>query len=593
MNTIVCPSCRAPLPFDVAFCPRCGAPSPAVRSAVAPREVPEAELRARLDRALGDGFEVRRLLCRGARADVFEVWERSIGRRLAVKVLRPDVEWTAAMIAAFKAGTGVIARLNHPNILPVHFVGECEGLVYYARPFVEGQSLDWRLRTGGPLPLDEALALADQLLQALHHAHGQGVVHGGVKPANILLDAPTGRPLLADFGVARLADCAPARDLSGERAGAAYEAPEQRDDGHPGDARADVYGIGAVLLQSVTALLPTEGNPFAPPPPGVAPRTDRAAPPVESLPRWLADAIARAVSRRPSDRYESASAFREALLAGRRGGSAEPVPAAPLARRLADGGAVVLLPEDRVPSGAIGAAPATQASPARPAAPSPRPERPEPRPRPTRRVWPWLLLLLLLAGGAFAAWRGLTVPKLVVTNRLTLPVGVIIGGTTEQIIEPGASLEREIPRVGEAIVAWEMVRPRTADGAPIGEAIRGGARLPARRGTVAYMITPRLGDTTYFAPLITNGTGSPLRVRVNAGSADVRDCACAIPPGAVRAPIGYYRLYANSSVEARDTAGRVAVFRDLGAAVDRRSGSVGLRFDARDLRPARRGRGTR
>ena len=590
MNAIVCPSCRAPLPFDVAFCPRCGAPSPAVRSTVAPREVPEAELRARLDRALGDGFEVRRLLCRGARADVFEVWERSIGRRLAVKVLRPDVEWTAAMIAAFKAGTGVIARLNHPNILPVHFVGEGEGLVYYARPFVEGQSLDWRIRTGGPLPLDEALALANQLLQALHHAHGQGVVHGGVKPANILLDAPTGRPLLADFGVARLADCAPARDPSGERAGAAYEAPEQRDDGHPGDARADVYGIGAVLLQSVTALLPTEGNPFAPPPPGVRPRADRAEPPVESLPRWLADAIARAVSRRPSDRYESASAFREALLDGRRGGAADPVPAAPLARRLADGGAVVLLPEDRVPAGAIAATPA--AAP-RPGAPSPRAERPEPRPRRRRRVWPWLLLLLLVAAGAFAAWRGLTVPKLVVTNQLSLPVGVIIGGTTEQIIEPGASLEREIPRVGEAIVTWEMVRPRTADGAPIGEGIRGGARLPARRGTVAYMITSRLGDTTYFAPLITNGTGVALRVRVNAGSADARDCACAVPPGAVRAPIGYYRLYANSSVEARDTAGRVAVFRDLGAAVDARSGSVGLRFDARDLRPAPRGRGAR
>ena len=587
MNAIVCQSCRAPLPFDVAFCPRCGAPSPAIRSAVAPREVPEAELRTRLERALGEGFEVRRLLCRGARADVFEVWERNLGRRLAVKVLRPDVEWTPAMIAAFKSGTGVISRLNHPNILPVHFVGEGEGLVYYARPFVEGQSLDWRLRTGGPLPIDDALALADQLLEALHHAHGQGVVHGGVKPANILLDAPTGRPLLADFGVARLADCAPARDLSGNRAGAAYEAPEQRDDGHPGDARADVYGIGAVLLQSVTALLPTEGNPFAPPPPGVAPRTDRAAPPVEAIPRWLAEAITRAVARRPSDRHESASAFRDALLAGRRSGATDLVPAAPLVRRLGDGASVVLLPEDRIPPGA----PAAPVAPPR-AAGAPQAERPEPRRRPRRRVWPWVLLLLLLLAGGFAAWRGLSGPRLVITNRLALPAGVIVGGTTEQIVEPGASLEREIPRGGEAIVTWEMVRPRTADGAPIGEGMRGGARLPAGRGVLAYTIAPRLGDTAYFAPLITNATGAPLRVRVNAGSAEARDCACAVPPGAVRAPVGYYRLYANSTVEVRDSAGRVAVFRDLGAAVDRRTGTVGLRFDARDLRPAPAGRRT-
>ena len=558
-----------------------------MRSAVTVRDLPEAELRSRLVRALGEGFEVRRLLCRGARADVFEVWERSIGRRLAVKVLRPDVEWTPAMLATFKAGTGVIARLNHPNILPVHFVGEGEGLVYYARPFVEGESLDWRIRTGGPMPIDDALRLALQLLEALHHAHGQGVVHGGVKPANILLDAGTGRPLLADFGVARLADCAPARDLSGARAGAAYEAPEQRDDGHPGDARADVYGIGAVLFQSVTALLPTEGNPFAPPPPGVAPRTDRAAPPVESMPRWLADALAKAVSRRPSDRFESASAFRDALEAGRRAGASEPVPAAPIARRLADGGAVVLLPEDRVPAGAPG--PAAAPPPRRPT-PEPRAERAErPEPRPRRRgrsPWPWLALLLLLLAGGYVAWRELMAPALVVTNRLALPVGVIVAGGNEQIVEPGTSIERDVARGSETTVSWEMVRPRTADGAPIGEGLRGGARLPADRRALALEITPRQGDTAYFAPLITNATGSPLRVRVNAGSADARDCACAVPAGAQRAPIGYYRLYANSTVEVRDTAGRVATFRDLGAAVDGRTGIVGLRFDARDLRPA-------
>ena len=82
-------------------------------------------------------------------------------------------------------------------------------------------------------------------------------------------------------------------------------------------------------------------------------------------------------------------------------------------------------------------------------------------------------------------------------------------------------------------------------------------------------------------------------MRVNAGSAEARDCACAVPPGAVRMPIGYYRLYSNSSVEVRDTAGRVAVFRDLGASVDGGGGTVGLRFDARDLRPGAATRGAR
>jgi hypothetical protein len=91
-------------------------------------------------------------------------------------------------------------------------------------------------------------------------------------------------------------------------------------------------------------------------------------------------------------------------------------------------------------------------------------------------------------------------------------------------------------------------------------------------------------DSAFFAPLITNETGRPLRVTVNAGSAAAMECNCAVPPGAVRAAIGYYPLFQNSSVRVTDAAGRSATFTNLGPEVNRRSGVVGLRFTAADLR---------
>jgi serine/threonine protein kinase len=91
-----------------------------------------------LAKALGEKDDVRRLVGQGGFAEVYEVWDKELEQRLAVKVLRPDVAWTAGMIERFQRETRAAARLEHPNILPIHFVGEGEGLAYYAMPFVEG-----------------------------------------------------------------------------------------------------------------------------------------------------------------------------------------------------------------------------------------------------------------------------------------------------------------------------------------------------------------------------------------------------------------------------------------------------------------------
>ena len=145
-----------------------------------------------------------------------------------------------------------------------------------------------------------------------------------------------------------------------------------------------------------------------------------------------------------------------------------------------------------------------------------------------------------------------------------------------------------VARGRTTVAQWELQRPLSADGKPMGETVRGSVVLRDPSGTTALQALPRPDDTAYFAPLITNASTKPLRVTVNAGLLGAVDCGCAVRPGARRVFIGYYRLYQNSTVRARTMgAGAVsgsATFRDLGAQVTAHDGAVGLRFEDKDLR---------
>ncbi|HUR94933.1 MAG TPA: hypothetical protein VMY76_10145 [Gemmatimonadales bacterium] len=194
-----------------------------------------------------------------------------------------------------------------------------------------------------------------------------------------------------------------------------------------------------------------------------------------------------------------------------------------------------------------------------------------------------VLLLVLVAAAGLGAFL-LLGPHLEFTNTLAAPVRLVVGDDPPRTLQPG-EVARVALRRGETMVAqWELVRPLSADGKPMGEEVRGSAVLRGPKGTLRVAAGSRTAGAAYFAPLITNASAQPLLVTANVGLQGARECGCAVRPGARRAFVGYYRLYENSTVGARASGVGSAVFRDLGAQVTARDGSVGLRFEDKDLR---------
>jgi hypothetical protein len=194
-----------------------------------------------------------------------------------------------------------------------------------------------------------------------------------------------------------------------------------------------------------------------------------------------------------------------------------------------------------------------------------------------------LAALLLLTAGVLA-WYLLRRPRLVFTNELAAPIWLAVGQGEPVMLAPGTSLTRRLPGSRSLLVQWNLARPLSADERPMGEELRGSVVLSNPEGRVLRSATIRSAGVPYFAPLVTNATDGLLRLTVNAGLEGAVDCGCAVRPGASRVFVGYYRLYRNSTVRARDPGGRSATFQDLGPKVTARDGTVGLRFESKDFR---------
>ncbi len=214
-----------------------------------------------LNRTLSDRYLVERELGGGGMARVFVAEERALGRRVALKVL-PGKASEGLNTERFQREIQVVAQLQHPLIVPVLSAGDAGGMLYYAMPYIEGESLRDRLRREGALPLADAIRILRDTSAALAFAHAHGVVHRDVKPDNILL---SGRfALVTDFGVARALSTAAYDSTALTGTGVAlgtpaYMAPEQVAADPRVDHRADIYALGVVAYEVLTGVAPFVG----------------------------------------------------------------------------------------------------------------------------------------------------------------------------------------------------------------------------------------------------------------------------------------------------------------------------------------------
>src|SRR5436309_1601311 len=273
--------------------------------------------------ALGSSYRLERPLGEGGMATVHLAQDLKHRRRVAVKVVRPELA-TGLGTERFQREIEIAAALNHPHILAVHDSGEAAGVLYYVMPYVEGQSLRARLLRDRQLPLEDALHITREVADALDYAHQRGVIHRDIKPENILLQA--GHAVVADFGIARVISAvaegrkrtrSTALTQPGEQIGTPdYMSPEQALGEPELDGRCDQYALACVLYEMLAGRPPFAGTSAE----GVllrhltveAPRVTDLAP---SVPKPVTAALARALAKAPADRFSGMAAFVEALAA--------------------------------------------------------------------------------------------------------------------------------------------------------------------------------------------------------------------------------------------------------------------------------------
>ncbi len=254
-----CPSCQTSLADDEQFCHRCLIATP-TEPGHDPRFTTTGPIQVgRVRRVLAEQYRIERVAGEGGMATVFRAEDLKHGRKVAVKVLRPEL---AATLGGdrFLREVEIAAKLNHPHIVAMHDSGDTDGVLYYVMPFIEGESLTQRLAREGALPVADALAIARQVADALAHAHKRGIIHRDIKPGNVMLSE--GHALVADFGIARaLKSSASAITTAGLAIGTPhYMSPEQATGSRDVDERTDVYAVGAVLYEMLTGAPPFTGR---------------------------------------------------------------------------------------------------------------------------------------------------------------------------------------------------------------------------------------------------------------------------------------------------------------------------------------------
>src|SRR6266702_3788179 len=325
------------------------------------RKLPRtAAARDELDMAvaqeLGDRYQVERRERCGPLSCVYRARDVAAGQVVALKVL-PHAWRQERASEGFEAAMAAWATLDHAHIIPVRGFGRTSQLLWYAMPHIDGRSLDDVLRNGGPLEPRTCLRLVEQLAAALHYAHGRGVTHGNVKPANVMV-ASAGLALLSDFALARALEAGVPHAAAASRSRLAhYVTPEERHARQLGPA-ADQYGLAVLALECLEAA----ASPGPRPP----------------VPRGVREALTRALSPDPQDRYATVLDLVAALAAGAAPAPATVSPPPEVATIVADPPQPVapVPPRDTAAAVVERLAPRPPVQRATPTAPRPAPRRP-------------------------------------------------------------------------------------------------------------------------------------------------------------------------------------------------------------------------
>jgi serine/threonine-protein kinase len=288
----------------------------------------------RLVAAVGAQYLVDAEIGRGGLAVVYRATDVRLNRRVAIKLLPPELAFNPDVRERFLREAQTSAQLTHPHIVPIYTVDEREGMVYFVMALVDGESLAERLAREPRLPIADARRILADVADALAYAHGRGVVHRDVKPDNIMIDRVTGRAVVTDFGIARAAAGDSRLTVTGVAVGTpAYMSPEQALGEREIDGRSDLYSLGVVGYQMLSGTTPFRASNTPAMLVKHLSETPRA---LDSLrpdaPATLVHAIMRALAKKPEHRWNDAEELRAAILGQRESGvfaepSAEPEPA--------------------------------------------------------------------------------------------------------------------------------------------------------------------------------------------------------------------------------------------------------------------------
>jgi serine/threonine-protein kinase len=258
-----CPHCQVYNPDDARFCAACGKATSATEPVSHPhlKAVPDM-----IGKEIAGRYRIQAKLGEGGMGAVYKAEQISLKRQCAIKLLRPDVAGTPIMLARFNAEAQAVAKLSHPNTVGIYDFGQdTDGTFFIAMEFVEGRSLREVIHTEAPLPVRRALAIAHQVAASLADAHVHSIVHRDLKPDNVMLQTRGRQKDVArvlDFGIARIRDEGRATQQAMTQAGdmlgtPQYMAPEQIR-GEQIDGRTDVYALGCMIYEMVTARMPFE-----------------------------------------------------------------------------------------------------------------------------------------------------------------------------------------------------------------------------------------------------------------------------------------------------------------------------------------------